>query len=619
MGATSTSLLAWTPWVDVFTLIAIVLCATASAIVVSVSHDKEVDTWKIKPAVWLAIFSAMSNIAFSSALATGIAVRFWLKASEGTTLSQLHYIWDHGRGLGFLPAVKAGSEARRVTLISVIAYLLQFSGGPLLQRSINQRTEPKVMQVPMYFDIANRIPDGWFGSWTARGTVFQHRRSIALTSQWFRNDTIPVPNTEGYSCPGGSCSGLVRGAGLAYNCSTSNSTFDMSSRNLNATPTVFYIQAKMFQTSPSLNLTTSWISGLEGDCQATITTTMCNITAAVVEYPITIANSTAVLRLNDLKSMNIISANDNTTSASFATGDKPIEPGVRPEGSGVGPMAGLMDFVTDWVQSNSTARWTTTVSRWLYSGPGPGPLGDVFFKAEPWDSTTNHSLTTCGLIWDDPTDYVISSMHEYMFRVAHRVGEGLERQSFVAERSGNVMVFKTDKRFLGTAMGVAFTALLLVSSLSWGWWRLGRTVGLSPLETGLKLFGGGDRGLNQGLGSDATIDKILEGLKDVEVKVPAGGSSEPGEKVAGKSVSRVQVQEVMTPGGHQMMGSNGEGMHGYGVGAGAQGHAYGYGYEGGSPGMVRVDTDMSYGIRVGDLSARTTAQGSMNSQEGLRI
>ncbi|KAK3997741.1 hypothetical protein QBC44DRAFT_354269 [Cladorrhinum sp. PSN332] len=614
MGATSPSLLAWTPWVDVLTMVTIALCATASAIVVCVSHDKEVEKWKIKPAVWLAIFSAMSNIAFGSALATGIAVRFWLKASEGTSLSQLHYIWDHGRGLGFLPAFKAGSEARRVTLISVIAYILQFSGSPLLQRSTYQATQDKAMQVPMYFDLANRIPDGWFGSWTARGTVFQHRRSITLTSQWFRNDSIPVPETEGYSCPQGSCSGLVRGAGLAYNCSNSTSILDLSSNNLQAIPTVFLVQAKMSRTTPTLNLTTSYISSLEGDCQATMTTTYCNISAAVVEYPIVIQNSTAMLRLNDLGSMNIISANDNTSNAAFASGDKPIvETGLRPEGSGVGPMAGLMDFIEDYLQENATARFTQTVSRWLYSGPGPGPLGDVFFKAEPWDSTTPHSLTTCGLIWNDPTSYVITSLHEYMFRVAHRVGEGLERQSFTAERVGSVLVFKSDKNFLGTAMGVAFAALLLVGSLSWGWWRLGRTVGLSPLETG-KLFGGS---LYQGLGSDATIDKILESVKGVNVQMPVGSSDGgQGEWGVGKNVSAVQVHEV----GQQQQQTGWEAMYGNGAGFMGAGYGYrGYGYDGSGPVMTRVDTEMSHGIRVGDLSTRTTAQGSMNSQEGMRI
>ncbi|KAK4461707.1 hypothetical protein QBC42DRAFT_88899 [Cladorrhinum samala] len=587
MGATSASLLAWAPWLDLIILVTIVLCATASAIVVSVSDDKEVDSWRIKPAVWLAIFSAMSNIAFSSALATGIAVRFWLQASNGTSLSQLHYIWDHGRGLGFLPAVKAGSEARRVTLISVLAYILQFSGSPLLQRSTATTTQDRVLSVPMFFDMANRIPDGWFGSWTqrpntgARG-VLQHRRSITITSQWFRNESIPVPEKDGFHCPFGTCRGLVRGAGLAYNCTTSTSDLDLSSDNTGAEPTVFLVKAKMSPNAPSLILTTSHISSLRDNCQATMSTTVCSISAAVVEYPITIQNSTASLRLADLGTMPIISRNDNTSMQAFSTGDAPN----APVSSGVGPMGGLMDFVEDYLQENATATFTESVQRWLYAGAGPGPLGDVFFRAEPWDYSGNHSLSTCGLVWEDPTQYVLTSMHEYMFRVAHRVGEGLERSAFTAERVATVLVFKSDNRFLGTAMGAAFAALLLVSSLSWGWWRLKRPVGLSPLETG-KLFGGR---LYDGMGTGATIDKILSNVKDVHVQMPVD-EHEPVDDGKGAG-STVQVFEV-GPRPGETFGS----------------------------GITRVDTEdrIYYGPRIVDLSARTTAQGSVNSQEGLRI
>lgn len=245
-----------------------------------------------------------------------------------------------------------------------------------------------------------------------------------------------------------------------------------------------------------------------------------------------------------------------------------------------------MDFIEDYLQENATAKFTETVQRWLFSGPGPGPLGDVFFRAEPWDYSGNHSLSTCGLVWEDPTQYVLTSMHEYMFRVAHRVGEGLERSAFTAERVATVLVFKSDNKFLGTAMGVAFAALLLVSSLSWGWWRLKRPVGLSPLETG-KLFGGR---LYDGMGTGATIDKILRNVKDVHVQMPVH-EHEPTDE--GKGVgSKVQVLEI-SPRAGETFGS----------------------------GITRVDTDdrIYYGPRIEDLSARTTAQGSVNSQEGFRI
>lgn len=55
-----------------------VICAAAAGVVLGMSQGKIVDSWELQPAVILAIISAVSNIAFNSALAAGIAVRFWL-------------------------------------------------------------------------------------------------------------------------------------------------------------------------------------------------------------------------------------------------------------------------------------------------------------------------------------------------------------------------------------------------------------------------------------------------------------------------------------------------------------------------------------------------------------
>jgi hypothetical protein len=108
------------PWVGLALIAAMVICAAAAGVVLGMSHGQIVDLWELQPAVILAIISAVSNIAFSSALAAGIAIRFWLYAARGTLLTQLHYIWDHGRGLGFISAFRAGSEARTVALMATI-------------------------------------------------------------------------------------------------------------------------------------------------------------------------------------------------------------------------------------------------------------------------------------------------------------------------------------------------------------------------------------------------------------------------------------------------------------------------------------------------------------------
>jgi len=158
-GTTRQASRSWNLWLAVFSLSAMLAWAVASAIVVAVSDDDEANTWKISPAVWLAIFSAGSNAAFGSALATGIAVRFWLHAARGAQLEQLHYIWDHSRGLGLPAALQAGPAARKVALMATLAYIVQFARGPLLQRLTHQANRERFSQPTMFVDLANRIPN----------------------------------------------------------------------------------------------------------------------------------------------------------------------------------------------------------------------------------------------------------------------------------------------------------------------------------------------------------------------------------------------------------------------------------------------------------------------------
>ncbi|KAK4196271.1 hypothetical protein QBC40DRAFT_287648 [Triangularia verruculosa] len=532
------SILTWTPWLEIVALSTIVICIISSAVIVSVSHDKEVSTWRISPAVWLAIFSAISNVAFSSALATGIAVRFWLHASNGTQLSQLHYIWDHGRGLGFWSAIKSGSEARKVTLICTVAYLVQFSSGPLFQRSTHTLAQNRVLPVNMFFDIANRIPDGWNGNWKQDKTVINLRRVMSQTQGWYRNDSIAVPAAEGYACDG-TCSGFVRGAGFVYTCApTTYEPLDLST-NASHRATVFHVRGELEadeQSQPVLTLLTKHISNVQGNCQATVKIDRCNITAAVVEHPVIIQNSTAwfdhsALRFN--QSLNMISP--YASSGDYLT---------APINSGVGPLAGLQAFISGHLYDNATTVFNTNLTKWLYAGPGPGTLADVFFRSEPSDAG-NTSLSSCLMVWEDPTEYILANLHEWMFRVAERVGRGTERQSFVASRSIQVLVFWSENQYLGPALAVALLGLTFVASLSWGWWRLEKPVTLSPLETG-KVFGGE---IFRGVRGDATVNEILREVKDVEVRVGTeGGRSGEEDQITRVEVGMERVKKVYTTG-----------------------------------------------------------------------
>ncbi|KAK3322708.1 hypothetical protein B0H66DRAFT_213213 [Apodospora peruviana] len=502
----------WTPWLGITSILVIFLCAAGSAIIVAVSNDDVVEEWKIKPAVLLAVLSASSNVAFSTALATGVAVRFWLHATRGTLLTQLHHIWDHGRGIGLIHSLRAGSEARRVAIIATLGYIVQFSTGPLLQRATYQVSQDHVTQSQMFMDISNRIPDGWMGT-MQDGTVVAGRKRMSQTQDWYRNATIEAKPEPGYTCEGGTCIGSVRGAGFVSICRPlpvrEMALLDKATDDA----TVFLVKPTYTSTPTGttyMNLTTFYISDLQGKCMATIKGDECNISTAIVEYPVIISNSTVSLRYYDLSNMTIISPYQSAGDLLSA-----------PTGAGAGPLQGLQDFIEGWLAENSTKLFNTAVNKTLYSSEGF--IADIFFQAEPWDYSNRSQLIQCGLSWRSPTDYVIKAMHDYMFRVALRTGrQYTEKQTFSAAKTTSEIVFWSDNRYLGAALATTACCLALMTNLIWGWWRLDQKVTLSPLETA-RAFGGAVNGpLFRHVRPDGTIEDILKAVEGVEFKLDGG-------------------------------------------------------------------------------------------------
>ena len=272
-------------------------------------------------------------------------------------------------------------------------------------------------------------------------------------------------------------------------------------------------------TNPFLELTISYITEVKGKCQATVNTDVCAVNAAVVEYPVTVTNTTLVLAYSQLRS------GLRTISTYESAGDSLA----APDGTGVGPLNGLHGFLNAFFYDNATIRFNNRSARWLYSGPGPGQLADIFFQAEPWDYS-NHSLSSCGLWWANPKEHIFTAMYDFMFRVALRVGRDTDRQPFDVTKTTTVMIFRSDWRYLGAALAVMVMGLLLVGSFSWDWWKLERAVTLSPLETA-SLFvtdGSGSITIRDVVRPGAAIDEILQRARRADTRMYENRREEQG-------------------------------------------------------------------------------------------
>jgi hypothetical protein len=104
-----------------------------------------------------------------------------------------------------------------------------------------------------------------------------------------------------------------------------------------------------------------------------------------------------------------------------------------------------------------------------YSKPlylGFSTIADMFFDADP-SSYGNYTYAKCNLKWSRPTDYVLNSMHDFMFRSAVAAGNGTEPQIFIAQRANPALVFRSEYHYLAAALAVILVSLLAVLLLLW--------------------------------------------------------------------------------------------------------------------------------------------------------
>jgi hypothetical protein len=152
-----------TPWSAMILALIIIACMGASAGIIIVSEKQTVASWKVQPTVLLAVLSSVLNFALAAAMSISIAVSWWKSALRGTTLVNLHYIWEHGTGLNPIPALFGDLDVKKVILVAWIVAVVKFINNPLLQRATHIKVQGVVENETMMIDITQRLPDGWLG------------------------------------------------------------------------------------------------------------------------------------------------------------------------------------------------------------------------------------------------------------------------------------------------------------------------------------------------------------------------------------------------------------------------------------------------------------------------
>jgi len=484
------------PWLALASLLFVLACMGASVAIIIISDNQTVASRTIQPAVQLAILAALSNVALGIAFSEAVVVTWWTSAANGASLEELHYIWNRGEGLTFFSALAAGPSAGKVAGTMLALIIIKVATGSLLQRATRQEIKEMVTEDTIKFNVVQQLPPGWTGSVDTNSSIIGSTDSVRITSAWWRKATISSP---GYYCDG-TCEGNVPGAGITYNCSSTTRTLNLRT-GYGRAAVLFAVNTTMSQNStgaPFLLLTTLYSSAIDNNCIATLTVDTCKIEAAIVEYPVTIQNSTVTLNSDKLNSTRVRST--YTDRGDLPTGRR---------GSAAGVLRGLKHFSSTFY----TRTWQLGPSS--YNGY---LMAKMFVQNDP-SSYTNFTSKNCALKWSSPTDYVLDSMQDFMFRAALRAANGTDSQTFSVRHAKRILVFHSVYGYLAAASTITLFGTFFVLIRLQGRWSLGRTVSLSPLETANAISAPLMERVRY---NNITVDGILEDIGQTRVKCVDG-------------------------------------------------------------------------------------------------
>jgi hypothetical protein len=477
------------PWLALSSLLAVVLCIGASVAIIIRSDNQAVGSWMISPSVLLSILAGLSNIALSVAFSEAVVATWWTTAANGASLNELHYIWKRGDGLSFFSALAAGPAAREIARTMLVVISIKVATAPLLQKATHPAMRETWTMETVKLNVAQHLPPGWTGTVENATSIVGSRNVLLVSQAWWSAKPIVVPDS---SCHG-TCTGKVRGAGIRSNCSSTTQAIGSLLDKATNGAVLFEIATSMSSDStgmPFLLLTTKYTSAIDNDCFADLTTDTCRIEAGIVEYPITLLNTTISF---DPDSLNFLSTYPDSTNTT--------------EGSLAGTLQGLDQFAYDF---NGLATLSGSA---IFT---PDLMAKMFIQTN-LSAYTSFVSDNCALVWIRPTDFVLKYMHDFMFRASLSAANDTDSQSFRVLQTNSMVVFHTLYWFPVVASIITLFGVFFVLRLQG--WSLRQTVSLSPLETANAFCAPLMENTRY---NSTTVEEILKDIGQTEVRYVGG-------------------------------------------------------------------------------------------------
>jgi hypothetical protein len=247
-------------------------------------------------------------------------------------------------------------------------------------------------------------------------------------------------------------------------------------------------------------------------CSAVINTTTCSLVSAVAEYEVRIVDGGA--RLDPQPYPPIVARANNTAITNSTIAKYKYAPSAIPMHICHGhPLINYTLISLKVTNEPGVVRSTLSGIAWaaamrfeafevLYPVNGAMEEGSpthIPFNLFGFQHTfSGQSAEQCIPTFTDPRDEVMASLNELMFRASvhySKIWDTVDQHTTLLDEgievwrnvSGQVVstanVFRTDYKYFGAAAVVELITVCAVLVTFWGWWRLGRNVSLSPIET----------------------------------------------------------------------------------------------------------------------------------------
>lgn len=531
------------PWLGLGALLGSILGIVLSVTILIILDGDPISGWRFQPTVYLSIASTATNIMLHFALTEGARVAWWRQAmKEKNKLGDLHRFWDFANSLW--AATTSGRYFNLIALACIFTAIAPIN-GPLLQRASTVReassaSEPTTVKLA----IATSLPDGFSGYLSGRGYIVSvySQNFTPIVQDHYNQREIRINDT---GCVG-TCSAKVKGVGFAVNCSSFEEPYKL-------TPSMAEDGTYNPSSDPAMmngsNVFTSYFSWRAGapnnitlgikykdkvDCAGKLMINECSLKLATVNYPVVIDGNKSTITLEPNTSI----LDDEVEGY----GNVPYE-------SRQGPttLGGIYRALDNKFNSSAHLRFVGAVG---YEFLTEGATAIQYVNTEEF---VKAGQGFCGITFGDPTNDILASARELMFRTAIAAATGnssVQAQSVSASQIATRAVYASHYLFLAIATLVTAIAVLLVLVTFHGFWHLGRQTTMSPLETA-KAF---NAPLLRNADSNAEVEVLVKELGPYDVRygaVMCGPWGEVSESAA-KEFSQVTTTLLASNVPHQM-------------------------------------------------------------------